>query len=227
MRTLTVPSLLLLASLTASLAFAQAQYDFRQDDESLAVAGETVQQAGEQAARVLQQSRMKLTISTVGFDISAGSEAEKFLQETARIGGGGYFLASDTGQLSAALGAAAAGRTATATAPDAVVLTSPREGEAAGPNIDLTGKAAPGAVVVIITQVFNMDTGAKLRTVPGIRNRASATGDFTFRVATPRVSFGTGDKPPPLRYELHAFIARPDGTTGPETIVNLTAPSTP
>lgn len=226
MRTL-VKTLLLTAflALACTVAPAQKQYDFSTEGEDLSVPGETVQQAGEQTAKALGQTKMKPTISTVGFDIPAGSEAEKTLQETAQIGGGAYFTASDTGQLSAALGAAASGQTSTAApAPDAIVLTAPRNGDIAGPSIEIVGKAPAGELVIIFTTVFNADSGEKLRTIAGIRNRVSATGDFTFRIATPRLSFGTVDTPPALRYEVHAYIARADGTTGPETIVNLMAP---
>ena len=212
-------------ALCCTLALAQKQYDFSSEGEDLSVPGETVQQAGEQAAQALGQTKMKPTISTVGFDIPAGSEAEKTLQETAQVGGGAYFTADDAGQLSAALGAAAAGKTSTAAAaPDAVVVTSPKNGDIVGPSIEIVGKAPVGELIVIFTNVFNADTGEKLRTVAGIRNRASATGDFTFRIATPRPSFGTVDTPPALRYELHAHIARADGTTGPDTVVNVMAP---
>lgn len=225
MRTLAKISILtVVLALACTLALAQKKYDFSAEGEDLSVPGETVQQAGDQAAKALTQAKMKPTISTVGFDIPAGSEAEKTLQETAQIGGGAYFTANDAGQLSAALGAAASGQVVAAAAPDTVVLTAPKNGDVAGPSIDLVGKAPPGQLIVVFTNVYDADTGDKLRTVAGIRNRASVTGDFTFRIATPRLSFGAVQAPPALRYELHAYIARADGTTGPETIVNVTAP---
>ncbi len=213
--------------IVAAPLLAQAQYDFAAEAEELAVPGETVQQAADKTAQVLRNSRMKVSISTVGFDIRAGSEAENWLKDTARIGGGAYFTASDSGQLAQALGSAASGQTGTTTvASNAVMLTQPRENDVVGPNIDIIGRADPTQVVVIYTIVFDAATGEKLRTVPGIRNRPKETGDFTFRIATPRVSFGMTDNPPPLRYELHAHTVQPDGTKGPEVIVNLFAPKT-
>lgn len=223
----TFASLALLA--TCSLALAQKQYDFSTEGEDLSVPGETVEQAADQAAKALQGTRMKLSISTVGFDISTGSEAEKWLQDTAQIGGGGYFTATNTGQLSAALGAAAAGQTsATAPAPagpaDTITLTAPRSGDVIGPSIEVVGKTTPTALVVILTVVYDADTGKQIRSVPGIRSRARADGGFSFRVAAPRVSFSGGQAPPPLRYELHAYVLRADGTMGPEVVVSMVAP---
>ncbi len=203
---------------------AQAPYDFAAEAEELSVPGETVQQAADQTAQAIRGSRMKVSISTVGFDISPGSEAENWLKDTAQIGGGGYFTASDSGQLAQALGSAASGQTGVQLPPGAVVLTQPRENDVVGPNIEIIGRAQPTEVVVIYTIVYNAATGEKLRTVPGIRNRPKETGDFTFRIATPRISFGTADNPPPLRYELHAGVVRADGSKGPEVVINLFAP---
>lgn len=220
MKTLIALSICALLVLPAA---AQAQYDFAAESESLAVAGETVQQAADAAAQTLRNSRMKLTISTVGFDISAGSEAETYLKDTAQIGGGAYFTASDSGQLAQALGSAAAGLTARA-APGAILILQPRENDPVGPNIDIVGKADPTQVIVIYTVVYNAATGDKIRTVPGIRNRPKETGDFNFRIATPRISIGVADNPPPLRYELHAHSLLADGSKGPEVVINLLAP---
>lgn len=215
---------LAICAVLAIPAAAQAKYDFAAEDESLAVAGETVQQAADAAAQALRNSRMKVTISTVGFDISAGSEAETYLKDTAQIGGGAYFTASDSGQLAQALGSAAAGLTATTTAPGAILILQPRENDPVGPSIDIIGKADPAQVIVIYTVVYNAATGEKIRTVPGIRNRPKETGDFNFRIATPRISIGAADNPPPLRYELHAHSLLADGSKGPEVVINLLAP---
>lgn len=221
---------LIVATLAVALACtaALAQYDFSKESEELAVNGETVQQAADQAAQALQQTQMKLSISAVGFDITAGSEAERYLQDTAKAGGGSYFTANDAGQLSSALSSAASGQASGPVGPPAaanvITLTAPRDGDMVGPSIEIIGRTGPGQLVVISTRVLNADTGEQLRVVPGIRNRASVTGEFTFRIATPRVSFSGGGVPPKLRYELHAFTMQADGSKGPEVVVNLLEP---
>lgn len=213
----------------ALCAAAWAQYDFSKESEELGVRGETVQQAADQAAQALQNTPMKLSISAVGFDITAGSEAEKYLQDTARAGGGAYFTANDAGQLSSALSSAASGLSSSGaaappTAANVITLTKPRDGDIVGPSIEIIGRTGPGQLIVITTIVYNSLTNQPVRVVPGIRNRASATGDFTFRIATPRVSFGGGVVPPKLRYELRAYTLQADGSKGPEVVVNLLEP---
>jgi hypothetical protein len=224
MRTILAILLMLSAGLWSSQLLA-APYDFAKEGEDLNVPGETVQQATDEAAAAMQKTPVNMTVSAVGLGIGSGSEAEKYLQETAQIGNGGYFTVSDTGQLSAAMGAAALGQTSMATTPaDAVVLTQPKDGDTIGPSIDIVGKTTPGELVVVVVIVFNNDTSEKLRVVPGFRGRADETGAISFRVATPRVSFGANQGPPPLRYELHAGIVKADGTKGPETIVKVFSP---
>lgn len=223
MKYLTLILVTLVLSLALTVAQAQ-QYDLAAEAEELAVNGETVQQAGKATEQALQASPMKLTISTVGFDIAPGSDAEKALKETAQIGGGGYFTAQDSGQLISALGAAASGQT-TAGPAGGVTLQQPRDGDVAGPSLDVIGSAGIGEVVVIFTEVYDAQTGEKLRMVPGIRHRTDEKGNFTFRVATPRVSFGAGQTPPPLSYQVHVYVVRQDGSKGPETIVKLRGPN--
>lgn len=178
---------------------------------------DTVESARVEAQQAMQNSNMQVTVSTVGFDIAAGSEAELYLQETAQIGGGGYFTASDSGQLSAAMGAAASGQTAVATQ-GTVTITSPQDGDIAGPATEVIGHTDPEALVIIWTVIYNKDTGEKLRSVPGIRHKAEENGDFHFRIATPRIAFG--DKDTRVRYEIHAQIVTPN-YKGPEAVVNL------
>ena len=178
---------------------------------------DTVESARTEAQQALQASNMQVTISTVGFDIGAGSEAELYLQQVAQIGSGGYFTASDSGQLTAAMGAAASGQTGMATQ-GSVTITSPQDGDIAGPATEIIGHTDPEALVVIWTVIYNKDTGEKLRNVPGIRHKAKANGDFHFRIATPRVAFG--EREMPVRYEIHAQVVTPN-FKGPETIINL------
>lgn len=213
-------ALLAVTAVSFVCGVAGAQYDFAAEAEELSVDGETVQQAAADTAQALQGSRMNVAISTVGFDIAPGSDTERGLQETARIGGGGYFTARDSGELISALGAAASGLTMQAP-PGGVTLTQPRDGDVAGPSIEVKGRAAPGEVIVIFTVVFNAATGEKLRTVPGIRHRTEEDGAFSFRIATPRLSFGNAENPPPLSYEVHVHTVRADGSKGPETLVKL------
>jgi hypothetical protein len=218
-------ALTLIALVLALPLAAQPKYDFAAESEELSVPGETVQQAATATAQALRSSKMQLTISAVGFGISAGSEAELMLQDTARLGHGGYFTANDSGQLAQALGSAATGQTpGGGVDPNAVVLTKPQENDLAGPSLEIIGRTGPGQLVVIFTEVFRMDTQAKLRSVPGIRQRATVTGEIGFRIATPRVAFSGGEVPPRLRYEVHAYVLMADGTKGPEMIVNLLSP---
>ena len=160
---------------------------------------------------------MKVTISTVGFNIPAGSEAEQYLQQTALIGKGGYFIATEGGQLAAALAAAASGQVTSGTQAGPTI-TSPSDGEIAGPATEIIGHTDPEALVVIWTLIYRADTNELLRNVPGIRHRAEANGDFHFRIATPRVAFG--DRTVRQRYEIHAQVITPN-YKGPETIINL------
>jgi hypothetical protein len=69
--------------------------------------------------------------------------------------------------------------------------------------------------------VYNAATGEQLRTVPGIRHRNEEDGSFNFRIATPRLSFGNTQDPPPLSYEVHVYTLREDGSKGPETVDRL------
>ncbi|NPV46091.1 MAG: hypothetical protein HPY69_03970 [Armatimonadetes bacterium] len=214
------PLLLLMMVHALACGIAGAQYDFAAETEELSVDGETVQQAAAYTAQALRGSQMRLTISTVGFDIEPGSEAERGLRETAQIGGGGYFTARDSGELISALGAAASGQTVQGP-PGGVTLVQPRDGDVVGPSIEVKGQAAPGEVIVIFTVVYNAATGEKLRTVPGIRHRNEEDGSFSFRVATPRLSFGNAENPPPLSYEMHVHTVRAGGSKGPETVLKL------
>ncbi len=114
---------------------------------------------------------------------------------------------------------------ATAIAPpsqDAIVVLQPSEGSTVGPSIEVVGKTGPNQLVVSYILAFRVDTGEQVRNVPGFRGKSKETGDFACRVATPRISFG--DQKVQVRYELHVYVSRPDGTKGPETVVNLAAP---
>ncbi len=195
-------------------------------EEEVSRPGETLAQAEARAKEALAKSNMKITVSAVGFDIPPGSDAEKYLQATARAGGGGYFTANDAGQLTQALGAAASGQTGiaggTPTGQDAVTVTAPRDGDTVGPSIQVTGKTAPNALVVLYTIAYPDVGEDQPKLIPGIRHRATATGDFTFRIATPRVTFGEVDVQ--VRYQLHAYVLYADQSKGPETIINLFSP---
>jgi hypothetical protein len=87
---------------------------------------------------------------------------------------------------------------------EAPVVIKPREGQTVGPNVDIEGRAQPGALVVIRTEVYNNQTNEMLRDVPGIRHLSGEGGKFSFRIATPRVFIG---EDVPLRYEIHVKAA--------------------
>ena len=118
------------------------------------------------------------------------------------------------------MGAAASGQTSMATQ-GSVTITSPQDGEIAGPATEIIGHTDPEALVVIWTVIYNKDTGERLRSVPGIRHRTQENGDFHFRIATPRIAFG--ERQLPVRYEIHAQVVTPN-FKGPETIINLYSP---
>jgi hypothetical protein len=218
-------SLIVIALSLGAATWALAQYDFAAETEELAVPGETVQQAATATKQALQATQMKVSVSAVGFQIDAGSEAERYLKDTASIGRGGYFTAASGGQLVEALGAAASGQTGTAgsASADAVRLTKPVNGDSVGPSMEIAGSVAPNALVVVYTTVVRADTNEQLKDVPGIRHRAESTGSFSFRIATPRVSFGTKDVQ--VRYIVHAYVLKDDGKKGPETTVTVQAPT--
>ena len=98
---------------------------------------------------------------------------------------------------------------------EAPVVIKPREGQTVGPNVDIEGRAQPGALVVIRTDVYNNQTNELLRDVPGIRHLSGEGGKFRFRIATPRVSIGEAV---PLRYEIHVKAATNKRYTA-ETII--------
>ncbi|HEY3397833.1 MAG TPA: hypothetical protein VGM19_09280 [Armatimonadota bacterium] len=201
-------------------------------EEEVSLAGETVEQAEARAHAAVAASSMKIAVSSVGFDIAPGSEAETYLQGTARAGGGGYFTANNAGELAAAMGAAASGQTGIAggapppvvpAAPvDTVTLSKPVPNAIVGPSIEVVGKTGPGALVVLYTIAYPLLTDAQPKLIPGTRQRATTTGDFSFRIATPRVSFGATEAQ--VRYELHAYLLHADQTKGPEVVFNLFSP---
>ena len=99
---------------------------------------------------------------------------------------------------------------------EAPVVTKPREGQTVGPNVDIEGRAQPGALVVIHTEVYDNTTNEMLRDVPGIRHLSGEGGKFAFRIATPRVFIGDNV---PLRYEIHVKAATADRQYSAETII--------
>lgn len=152
----------------------------------LSAPGETVETAREEAVEAVGQSAVPMTISTVGFDIRAGSEADSYLQETAAIGGGQYFFATDGGELTAALGAAASGEIgAVQRRTDEVTITSPRDGDRIAGRVTISGTGRPGALIVVSTEVRTQAGDELLRDVPGSRARIEEDGTWQVWVAAP------------------------------------------
>ncbi|MBD3293201.1 MAG: hypothetical protein GF393_09770 [Armatimonadia bacterium] len=145
--------------------------------------GETVESARAEAQQVVDHGQVALTISTVGFDIDAGSEAESYLQQTATIGGGGYFSASDSGELTNAMGAAAAGQTAPATT--GVTITTPQEGDRVQGRVTVAGTGRPGALIIVSTEVRAQDDDELIKEVPGSRHKIAEDGTWQVWVAAP------------------------------------------
>ena len=174
MRNITIAVVIALAFAALTLP-AQARRMLSED-------GETVETVRQEAQQAVAASPVSVTISTVGFDIPAGSEAESYLQQTSQIGDGGYFSASDSGQLTEAMGAAAAGQTA---APTGVTITSPQEGDRVSGRVTVTGTGKPGALIVVSTEARAQDDDELLRDVPGSRHKIEEDGTWQVWVAAP------------------------------------------
>lgn len=215
-----------IALATAAGAEDWSKYDWSQEEIVLGAKDRTTDQSLAIAQAAVANSQMQISMSAVGFDISSGSTAEKYLQEVAAAGGGNYYRAEAGGQLAQVMDLAATGQAGPQPTQGGLALTQPRDGDVAGPNIELVGTAPPGQVLVVYTVVYDAGTAAKLRTVPGSRHRVAADGNFTVRVATPRISFGAVvGQLPKLRYELHAHMLDAAGVAGPEVVVNLLSPT--
>ncbi len=188
----------------------------------LSTPGETIEDALKEAQAAVANSPMKLSISAVGFDLSPGSEAEKYLQDMASIGGGAYFAASDSGELTQALTGAATGQTSGYGGTP--IITSPQNGDTVGPATMVVGTAQlqGDGVIVIQTQVYDQLNGDFIKMVPGHRHKLNPDGSFALLVATPLISFGVKR---PLRYEIHAFTATRDGDKSPHAIVTVEQPA--
>lgn len=176
----------------------------------------SLEEAIARAQAAVADSSMTFTMSTVGFDLTPGSDAERHLQEISQIGGGAYFAAADDGSLSLAMAGAASGQASGYG--EMPIITSPRNSDTVGPSTMVTGKVSPGAFVVLHTEVYDEVTGEFVKKVPGHRHRADDTGNFALLIATPLVSFGEKHA---LRYEIHAYTARPDGWKSAHAIVTV------
>ena len=97
----------------------------------------------------------------------------------------------------------------------APVAMAPTPDQCVGPNVDVTGRAKPNALVTVWTDVYDAQSGDLLRSVPGLRDRADADGIFHVRIAQPRMIAGRDS---PIRYEIHARTES-GGNCTPELIV--------
>lgn len=159
---------------------------------------ETVETAQAEAIQAVNHGQVSLTISAVGFDIPEGSEAESYLQQTTQIGGGGYFAASDSGELTEAMGAAATGQTM---APTGVTITTPREGDTVEGRVTVAGTGRPGALIVVSTEVRAQDDDELIREVPGSRHVIAEDGTWQVWVAAPVLPANVAE---PLYYIIKA-----------------------
>jgi hypothetical protein len=175
---------------------------------------ETVETARQEAEEALATSTVNITISTVGFGIPAGSEAESYLQETSRIGGGAYFTAADGGELTEAMGAAASGQ---AGITRGVTITSPRDGDRVAGRVQVSGTGRPGALIVVSTEARAQDDDELLRDVPGSRHRIEEDGTWQVWVAAPALPDNVAQ---PLYYVIKAkWITQTEES--PETRVKV------
>ncbi|MCD6351830.1 MAG: hypothetical protein J7M26_06910 [Armatimonadetes bacterium] len=97
------------------------------------------------------------------------------------------------------------------------VVTSPKNGERVGTSIDVVGRAQPGCLVVIWTEVRKQQDNSLVSSVPGIRHKPEPDGSFHFRVAAPRIFLGEDT---PLVYYLHVRADTAQGHSKP-TIIKL------
>lgn len=102
-----------------------------------------------------------------------------------------------------------------ASAPD---VSSPKNGDKLGPNVDVVGKTEGKQFVIIITDVYVK--GELLKAVPGHRHWTDDEGNFALRIAIPRVR---GVASSDLKYKIRVFTMRPDREKSPETVVTCSA----
>ncbi len=108
-----------------------------------------------------------------------------------------------------------------AVAENELTVTEPTEGAEVGPATEVIGTAPVGSLVIIITEVYDQETGDLLRKIPGIRHRPNQDGNFHFRVSTPRLSFGTETQ---LVYKMNVKAVTEQQTYGPIIITLTPAP---
>lgn len=173
---------------------------------TLSSAGETVESARLEAIEAVRRSPVPITISAVGFDIREGSEPDRYLQETAAIGGGQYFFATDGGQLAEALGAAASGQAGTLRT-TALSITSPRPGDRVAGRVEVTGTGKPGALIVVSTEARKQANDELLRDVPGSRHPIKEDGTWQVWVAAPELPPNVME---PMYYIIKAHWVTPN-----------------
>lgn len=105
-----------------------------------------------------------------------------------------------------------------ALAMDKPTIQVPSERTVLGPNYDISGSMPYRAFLVVMTDCVRIDTGEVLGSVPGIRHWTNNDGQFQFRCASPRVSFGEAGTP--LEYRVRCFETSASGGNGPEAVVN-------
>jgi hypothetical protein len=99
-------------------------------------------------------------------------------------------------------------------------VTTPKEGDRVGPNIDVAGNLGHRGLIVIVTDAYRSDTNAKISSVPGIRHYTKDDGSFAFRVATPRRA---SDINASVVYKVRVYEMKGPDNPGPETVITCTA----
>jgi hypothetical protein len=111
--------------------------------------------------------------------------------------------------------------------PDAPIVFAPMKGDLVGPATMVRGKAKPGSLVVIKSEVFDIvDNNPHPRMVPGHRHYVNPDGTFALLVATPRIFIGLQLL---VRYEIHVYTLKKDGTESKHVVIPVTqtAPTPP
>jgi hypothetical protein len=96
-----------------------------------------------------------------------------------------------------------------------LTVTNPQEGAQVGPATEVLGTAPVGSLVIIVTEVYDQDSGDLLGKIPGIRHRPNHDGSFHFRVATPRIFIGTSAN---LVYKMNVKAITEQQTYGPVVV---------
>jgi hypothetical protein len=103
-----------------------------------------------------------------------------------------------------------------AQAAEGPTVRTPKNGDRLGPSVDVKGSLGHYGLIVIITDVYNAQTNAKMTSVPGIRHYTEPDGTFAFQIAAPR---NVHSDAVPVKYKIRVFEMKGKDAPGPETVI--------